>query len=144
MRRLRHSLLARGVLLSPCCVLWLSACSGPKWVEVRPPIDRALAQEKPDAVRLTLVSDSIRVVGQPRIAGDTLSGLDTDRWVPTGAEIDGVPVREHPRLFIPLADIRRAEVRKGSSAVPALVIGVLAIGSLISLGVMCGDDSFMC
>ena len=122
----RRSRFLRRVILPITLLAFLSACH--KWVDLKPPFERALAEEQAERVRLTLVDYSVLVVKTPTIEGDTLIALDT-RWqdVPSGASIDGVGVtkRVHPRLTVPLDQIRQVEVQKAN------VVGtvLLAAGS---------------
>ena len=125
----RRNRFLRRVVLPLTLLAFVSACY--KWADVQPPIERAFAEEQPETVRLTLVGDSVLVVKTPTIQGDTLIALDT-RWreVGTGASVDGVPVTElvHPRLTVPLDQIRQVEVKKGNTAGTVLLVaGISAL-----------------
>jgi len=128
----RRSRFLRRVVLPLVLVAFLSACH--HWVYLKPPIERALAEEQPESVRLTLVDDSILVVKTPTIEGDTLFGVDV-QWleVLTGASIDGKPITERvqPSVAVPMENVRNIDVRKFHAV--GTVIGVLAPLALVLL-----------
>ncbi len=72
MHRVRRSVFVRSFLLPFALLLWLSACH--KWVQLEPPVDRAIVQEKPGTVRLTLADTSQIVLVNPGVKGDSLIG----------------------------------------------------------------------
>jgi hypothetical protein len=141
----RRSRFLRFVVLPLALVSFLSACH--KWVDLKPPIERAFAEEQPESVRLTLVDDSVLAVKTPTVEGDTLFALAADRWeeVPTGVSRDGVPITErvYPSLTVPLDQIRQVEVRRPNTVGTILVV-LLPLG-VINFIVQCGGkDSYVC
>ena len=141
----RRTRFFRSVLLPLTLVAFLSACH--TWVEVAPPIEGAFAQEQPESIRLTLVSDSVLVVKTPTIEGDTLFGLAADRWLerPTGVTRDGVHVTQlvHPRLTVPLDQIRRVEARH-ESVVGAVLLGWVVVALVTTVARCTGEKVLAC
>jgi hypothetical protein len=91
-------------VLLPC---YLVACTSWKTQEVSP--QQVIGEEQPDWVKVTLTNGSQRVIDQPTVSGDTLSGLSDT----------GTPVH------IPLADVEHVAIEKTSALKTAALIYVM-------------------
>ena len=91
-------------VLLPC---YLVACTSWKTQEVSP--QQVISEEQPDWVKVTLTNGSQRVLDEPAVSGDTLSGLSDA----------GIPVH------IPLADVEHVAIEKTNALKTAALIYVL-------------------
>ncbi len=100
-------------VLLPC---YLAACTSWKTQQVSP--QQVISEEQPDWIRVTLTDGSQRVLEQPAVSGDILSGLSDA----------GTPVH------IPLADVVDVAVEKTNALkTAALIYVVLGIGAIAIL-----------
>lgn len=106
---IRQSAFARSFLLPLALLLWLSACH--KWVQLQPPLQQAIAEEKPRTIRVTMQDGVQKELKEPRVSGDTLISRQT-----VGQQVE-----------IPLEAVRTVEARKANT--PATV--ALAVGATL-------------
>ena len=98
-------------ILLPC---YLAACTSWKTQQVSP--QQVISEEQPDWVRVTLTNGSQRVLKEPAVSGDTLSGLSDA----------GIPVH------IPLADVVDVAVEKTNALkTAALIYAVVGVGFIL-------------
>jgi hypothetical protein len=122
MRFFRGSPFIRFVMLL-ALVSFLSACH--KWVPLEPPVAQALAEEEPGTARVTLANGRQIVFKEPRVSGDSLTGL-----VEQPSYIErGKIKRDTQPISILLDDVRSIEERRTN--VPATVGATLGISLLV-------------
>ena len=126
MRFLRRSALLRLFVLPFTLTLLLGACQ--KWVPLEPPVSRALAEEHPNPVRLTLTESEERV--------------EFHAWRVEADSIVGVTMNGQ-NASVPMKDVEAVEAQEtsaGKSALMAggLVVGLAAIGAAL-VAIYCCD-----
>jgi hypothetical protein len=134
MYRVRRSVFARSFLLPLALLIWLSACH--KWVPLEPPIEQAIAEEKPGTVRVTLANANPIGLKEPRISGDSLVGVVEESYVERGK------VRRSKRTVqIPLDSVQTIEERRTDTlATAGTVIGITIGAILVFWAVTCAYD----
>jgi hypothetical protein len=130
MHRVRRSVLVRSFLLPFALLLWLSACH--KWVQLEPPVDRAIVQEKPGTVRLTLADTSQIVLVDPGVKGDSLIGtLPETGWM-----------RKDPQtVAVNLQDVQEIHERRTKvAATIGLTLGAMVVALAAVIGMYCAIE----
>ena len=130
MHRVRRSVFVRSFLLPFALLLWLSACH--KWVQLEPPVDRAIVQEKPGTVRLTLADTSQIVLVNPGVKGDSLIGtLPETGWK-----------RKDPQtVAVNLQDVQEIHERRTKvAATIGLTLGAMVVALAAAIGMYCAIE----
>jgi hypothetical protein len=118
-------------LLPFALLLWLSACH--KWVQLEPPVDRAIVQEKPGTVRLTLADTSRIVLVDPSVQGDSLIGiLPKTRWEKP---------KDQQTVAVNLQDVQEIHERRTKVvATIGLTLGAMVVALAALIGVYCAVE----
>jgi len=124
------------------CILlpaYLSSCTA--WHVQSASPAQVVQEEQPSRIRVTTTSDSVVILQEPGVLGDTLVGF-------VKRDFSGAPDTASA-LKIPLADISHVALHKtnaGKSVLLGLgiVVGLVVVLSAAALAATCADDAFTC
>ena len=134
MKTLRASTFIRSQLLPFATVLWLGLSACTSWKEVKPPVEAALATERPSEVRVTLVDGKRFEPSSPVIRSDSL------KWL----KVAGSGAQPSVWGSVALSDVRSIEVRQSDAVETTLLVlgvGVLAVLGIAAVAAAVEDDS---
>ena len=124
------------------CILlpaYLSSCTA--WHVQSASPAQVVQEEQPSRIRVTTTSDSVVILLEPGVSGDTLIGF-------VKRDFSGAPDTASA-LKIPLAGISHVALHKtnaGKSVLLGLgiVVGLVVVLSAAALAATCADDAFTC
>jgi len=133
MKILRDSTFIRSLLLPFATVLWLGLSACTSWKEVKPPVEAALATERPSEVRVRLVDGKEFEPSAPVIRSDSL------KWLKLAGSGSQPPVWGS----VALSDVQSIEVKQSDAVETTLLVvgvGVLAVLGIAALAAAVADD----
>ena len=133
MKILRASTFIRSLLLPFATVLWLGLSACTSWKEINPPVEPALATERPSEVRVTLADGNEIQLSSPVIRSDSL------KWLKLAGTGEEQPVWGS----VALSDVQAIEVKQSDAVKTTLLVvgvGVLAVLGIAAVAAAVADD----
>lgn len=118
----RNSTVIRAVAIPLTLLSFLSACT--KWVPIEGPVSQYITEKEPGNVRVTLPGDTVVHIREPHVQGDTLVGLDANKY-----RSDSVSV------LLPRAIKVEARVANTGNTIVLGVSMALLVGGIIALSI---------